>query len=111
MQQREFEEGLVNCYRKYLENCENEIRAQSVIGAVAVRCLCELLKEKSYFNFSINIIEVVVKTLGRRNFDEVDQLGAYANRRADQDDRRLKYVSTHCLASSRLILPVKRHWK
>lgn len=77
MQQREFEEGLVNCYRKYLENCENEIRAQSVIGPVALRCLCELLKEKSYFNFSVNIIEVVVKTLGRRNFDEVTPNSAW----------------------------------
>lgn len=71
MQQREFEEGLVGNYRKFLENCENEIRVNSLLSPVALRCLCELLKEKSHFNFSVNIIEVIVKTLGRRTFDEV----------------------------------------
>lgn len=41
---------------------------------MALKCLCELLKDKSYFNFAINIMEVIVKTLGRRDFDSVSPL-------------------------------------
>lgn len=29
LQQREFEEGLVNCYRRYLETCEAEVKGES----------------------------------------------------------------------------------
>lgn len=28
LQQREFEEGLVNCYRRYLETCEAEVKGE-----------------------------------------------------------------------------------
>lgn len=28
LQQREYEEGLVNCYRRYLETCEAEIKGK-----------------------------------------------------------------------------------
>lgn len=71
IQQREYEEGLVNCYRRFLETCEEEVKTSSLLAPVALKCLCELLKEKSYFNFSVNIMEVIVKTLGRREFDSV----------------------------------------
>ena len=71
LQQREYEEGLVGSYRQFLETCEYEIKSEGPLASVALKCLCELLKEKSYFNFAINIMEVVVKTLGRRDFDSV----------------------------------------
>lgn len=78
LQQREYEEGLVSAYRQYLETCETAIRTEGPLASVALKCLCELLKEKSYFNFAINIMEVVVKTLGRRDFDSVRSYPTYA---------------------------------
>lgn len=98
LQQREFEEGLVSCYRRYLETCEAEVKGTSIlwpdhhrdpnadcnsgllsaanspVAPIALKCMCELLKEKSQFNFATNILEVLVKTLGRRKFDSVSAI-------------------------------------
>lgn len=80
IQQREYEEALVGAYRKFLELCEGEInynysekagrekegKTASPLAPVATKVLCELMKQKAYFNYSSNIIEVLVKYLGRQ---------------------------------------------
>jgi nucleolar complex protein 3 len=39
----------------------------------AIHCLCELVKEKPDFNFAINIMDVVVKRVGRKGWDDGHQ--------------------------------------
>ncbi|EGG08274.1 uncharacterized protein MELLADRAFT_62080 [Melampsora larici-populina 98AG31] len=68
--QREWEDGLVSNYKKFLEICENEVISAGVLGSVGLKCLCKLLAEKTHFNFSQNIMEVVVRKLGRKEWDE-----------------------------------------
>ncbi|KAH9821804.1 CBF/Mak21 family-domain-containing protein [Melampsora americana] len=68
--QREWEDGLVSSYKKFLEICENEVISAGVLGSVGLKCLCKLLSEKTHFNFSQNIMEVVVRKLGRKEWDE-----------------------------------------
>lgn len=68
--QREWEDGLVSSYKKFLEICENEVISAGVLGSVGLKCLCKLLAEKTHFNFSQNIMEVVVRKLGRKEWDE-----------------------------------------
>ncbi|KAK4055895.1 hypothetical protein OIO90_003152 [Microbotryomycetes sp. JL221] len=71
--QREWEEGLVTTYKRYLELCEAEVEQDSALASAAIHCLCTLVKEKSEFNFAVNIMDVVVKRLGRKGWDEVHQ--------------------------------------
>lgn len=55
----------------------------SPLAPAAVHCLCTLVKEKPEFNFAVNIMDVVVKRMGRKGWDE---------------------VSTHSIAHSKLVL-------
>ncbi|KAG0143847.1 hypothetical protein CROQUDRAFT_48234 [Cronartium quercuum f. sp. fusiforme G11] len=68
--QREWEDGLVSVYKRFLEICEKEVVSAGVLAAVGLKCLCKLLSEKTYFNFSQNIMEVIVRKLGRKEWDE-----------------------------------------
>jgi len=75
---REFEEALMNNYKRYLQILEEVVqgclklkkkqrherssipRPVYQLGFVAVRCLCSLLQTVSHFNFRNNIIHVLV---------------------------------------------------
>lgn len=57
--------------KRRLQLIVNLLIANSPAAPVALKCMCELLKEKSQFNFATNILEVLVKTLGRRKFNNV----------------------------------------
>ncbi|BGP56609.1 hypothetical protein JCM8202_000205 [Rhodotorula sphaerocarpa] len=72
--QREWENGLVATYKKFLEICESEIKENSAIAPAAVHCLCSLIREKPEFNFAVNIMDVLVKRLGKKGWDEGHQL-------------------------------------
>lgn len=69
--QREWEDGLVGVYKRFLEMCESEIKEDSPLAPAACHCLCQLVQEKPDFNFAINIMDVVVKRVGRKGWDEV----------------------------------------
>lgn len=56
------------------ERCEGK----SSLIPVALKCLCELLAQKSQFNFSVDIMDVVCKHVGRPDWDEV--CAAYESR-------------------------------
>ncbi|KAM0786443.1 hypothetical protein ACM66B_001906 [Microbotryomycetes sp. NB124-2] len=72
--QREWEEGLVASYKRFLELCEAEVEDDSPLAPAAIHCLCTLVKEKPEFNFAVNIMDVIVKRLGRKGWDEVHQM-------------------------------------
>lgn len=71
--QREWEEGLVSTYRRFLELCEKEVVNNTVLSACCLNALCELLKSKTHFNFSQNIMQIVVRKLGQKEWDELSQ--------------------------------------
>ncbi|ORY65638.1 CBF/Mak21 family-domain-containing protein [Leucosporidium creatinivorum] len=71
--QREWEDGLVGVYKRFLEMCETEVNEDSALGPAALHCLCTLVKEKPDFNFAVNIMDVVVKRLGRKGWDDGHQ--------------------------------------
>ncbi|GAA5883354.1 hypothetical protein JCM3774_002033 [Rhodotorula dairenensis] len=72
--QREWENGLVSTYKKFLEICAAEIKENSAIAPAAVHCLCSLVREKPDFNFAVNSMDVIVKRLGRKGWDDSHQL-------------------------------------
>ncbi|GAA5961792.1 hypothetical protein JCM8115_001421 [Rhodotorula mucilaginosa] len=72
--QREWENGLVSTYKKFLEICAAEVKENSALAPAAVHCLCSLIREKPDFNFAVNIMDVIVKRLGRKGWDESHQL-------------------------------------
>ncbi|GAA5990059.1 hypothetical protein JCM10908_005802 [Rhodotorula pacifica] len=72
--QREWENGLVATYKKFLEICAAEVKDNSAIAPAAVHCLCTLVREKPDFNFAVNIMDVLVKRLGRKGWDDSHQL-------------------------------------
>lgn len=71
--QREWEDGLVSSYKRFLEICEKEVVTGGVLAAVGLKCLCRLLTEKTHFNFAHNIMDVVVRKLGRKEWDPQSQ--------------------------------------
>lgn len=77
-------------YKKFLETCENEVtgaclsslhfagastdrlRAEDTpLASAALHCLCQLVREKPDFNFAVNIMDVIVKRVGRKGWDDV----------------------------------------
>ncbi|PLW14225.1 hypothetical protein PCASD_19774 [Puccinia coronata f. sp. avenae] len=67
--QREWEEGLVSIYRRYLEICEKEVVKNTPLSASCLNSLCTLLQSKTHFNFSHNIMSIIVRKLGQREWD------------------------------------------
>ncbi|BGP17771.1 hypothetical protein JCM10213v2_005813 [Rhodosporidiobolus nylandii] len=69
--QREWENGLVATYKRFLELCEAE---NSPIAQAALHSLCTLVREKPDFNFAVNIMDTIVKRLGRKGWDDGHQM-------------------------------------
>ncbi|GAA5866397.1 hypothetical protein JCM8547_000765 [Rhodosporidiobolus lusitaniae] len=72
--QREWENGLVATYKRFLELCEAEVSENSPIASASLHCLCTLAREKPDFNFAVNIMDTVVKRLGRKGWDDGHQM-------------------------------------
>jgi nucleolar complex protein 3 len=83
---REGEKGLVRTYKAYLKTLETEIRSElwrrpawndtdvtekSPLSTLSIKCYCDLLSSIPHFNFSENIMGVLVGKIGRRSWDEV----------------------------------------
>lgn len=47
---------------------------ESPLAPAALHCLCSLVQEKPDFNLAINIMDVVVKRVGRKGWDDVSSL-------------------------------------
>ncbi|GAA5986135.1 hypothetical protein JCM5350_004444 [Sporobolomyces pararoseus] len=72
--QREWEDGLVATYKKFLEVCENEVTEDTPLAPAALHSLCTLVKEKPDFNFGVNIMDIIVKRVGRKGWDDGHQM-------------------------------------
>ncbi|GAA5929897.1 hypothetical protein JCM1841_001253 [Sporobolomyces salmonicolor] len=72
--QREWEDGLVGTYKRFLEVCEAEVSEETPLAPAALHCLCSLVKEKPDFNFAVNIMDIIVKRLGRKGWDDGHQM-------------------------------------
>ncbi|GAA6032111.1 hypothetical protein JCM8097_007078 [Rhodosporidiobolus ruineniae] len=72
--QREWENGLVATYKRFLELCEAEVAENTSIASASLHCLCTLVREKPDFNFAVNIMDTIVKRLGRKGWDEGHQI-------------------------------------
>lgn len=71
---REGEKMLVRNYKAYLKSLEGEIKKKTPLQSVALRCMCELLAAIPHFNYSENIMGVVVGRIGRRSWDDDSEL-------------------------------------
>jgi nucleolar complex protein 3 len=72
--QRDYENGLVAAYKRYLELCEAEVDQSTPLKSVGLKCLCDLVRDKSGFNFSINIMDVIARQVSRAEWDEASVL-------------------------------------
>ncbi|KAL7418527.1 hypothetical protein Q5752_006985 [Cryptotrichosporon argae] len=66
---REGEKALVRSYRGYLKTLEAEVKGKTALASLALRCLADLLSSHPHFNFSENIMAVLVSRVGRRSWD------------------------------------------
>ncbi|WWC91753.1 uncharacterized protein L201_006700 [Kwoniella dendrophila CBS 6074] len=71
---REGEKLLVKSYKGYLKMLEQEIKRRSPLASLSLRCMCELLVGVTHFNFSENIMGVLVGKLGRKGWDSDSDL-------------------------------------
>jgi nucleolar complex protein 3 len=83
--QREGEKLLIKSYKGYLKILEGEIKGEfggctkevvliigrTALATLSLRCMSELLSSVPHFNFSENIMGVLVGRIGRRSWDEV----------------------------------------
>ncbi|WVW86217.1 hypothetical protein I302_108259 [Kwoniella bestiolae CBS 10118] len=71
---REGEKMLVRNYKSYLKMLETEIKRRSPLASLSLKCMCELLVAVTHFNFSENIMGVLVGKLGRKGWDSDSDL-------------------------------------
>ncbi|KAK4685523.1 nucleolar complex protein 3, partial [Tremellales sp. Uapishka_1] len=66
---REGEKLLVKSYKGYLKAMETEIKKHTALASLSLKCMSDLLSSVPHFNFSENIMGVLVARLGRRTWD------------------------------------------
>ncbi|WVQ84650.1 hypothetical protein IAT38_006805 [Cryptococcus sp. DSM 104549] len=71
---REGEKMLVRSYKGYLKMLEQEIKGRSNLASLSLKCMADLLTSVTHFNFSENIMGVLVGRLGRRSWDSDSDL-------------------------------------
>ncbi|KAL1412366.1 hypothetical protein Q8F55_000110 [Vanrija albida] len=71
---REGEKLLVRNYKTFLKSLEAEVKGKSPLGSVSLKCMSELLVTAPHFNFSENIMGVLVGRIGRRSWDDDSEL-------------------------------------
>ncbi|KAK0545722.1 hypothetical protein OC846_003008 [Tilletia horrida] len=62
---RDWEEGLLKCYRDFLELCEQAIKARTELSSTALRALTHLLTRATHFNYRQNLLRLVIARLSR----------------------------------------------
>jgi nucleolar complex protein 3 len=85
---RDWEQGLVSVYQKYLRLLEAEFKGMHSLSGihgsvdtilsgkgdfadVAMHCMCTLLTEITHFNFRVNLMTCIVSRLSKRSWDKV----------------------------------------
>ncbi|KAH8914426.1 NOC3p-domain-containing protein [Atractiella rhizophila] len=72
--QRDWEDGLLKIYRNFIAMCEKEIKEKTKLEGASIKCLCDLMKEKTYFNFSQEVMEVLTKRISSRHWDQSSEI-------------------------------------
>ncbi len=67
---RDFEQGIVNAYREYLELCEKIVKGRKELSPIALKALTTMLLRAPHFNYRTNIIRTLVARLSRSSWDE-----------------------------------------
>lgn len=83
---REGEKMLVRSYKGYLKMLEGEVRRRTPLASLCLRCMCDLLSLVPHFNFSENIMGILVGRLGRRSWDGESDLVQETFNRVFRDD-------------------------
>ncbi|WVQ74215.1 hypothetical protein IAR50_003809 [Cryptococcus sp. DSM 104548] len=66
---REGEKMLVRSYKGYLKQLEAEVKGKTNLATICLRCLSDLAVSITHFNFSENIMGVLVGRLARKSWD------------------------------------------
>lgn len=75
---REWEQGLVNVYRNYLELCERVSRKESALFSVSLKAMCILAVKATHFNYRTNLIRSLVSCLSRKEWDSASDEASHA---------------------------------
>ncbi|KDN46775.1 hypothetical protein K437DRAFT_256045 [Tilletiaria anomala UBC 951] len=62
---REFEQGIIEVYRAFLEACERLIKSKHELSSIALKAMTMLLLRAPHFNYRTNIIRTIVSRLSR----------------------------------------------
>ncbi|OCF44668.1 nucleolar complex protein 3 [Kwoniella heveanensis CBS 569] len=106
---REGEKMLVRSYKGYLKMLETEIKRRSPLASLSLRCMCELLVSVTHFNFSENIMGVLVGKLGRKGWDGDCDLVLESFIKVFKDDLTGVYTQTLVRLIARMIK--ERHFQ
>ncbi|PWN38937.1 NOC3p-domain-containing protein [Ceraceosorus guamensis] len=75
---REFEQGLVDVYRQYLETCDKVINARIALSELALQAMCVLLTRTTHFNYRTNLVRALVSQLSRHGWSKSSEISALA---------------------------------
>ncbi|WVR00141.1 hypothetical protein IAU59_007283 [Kwoniella sp. CBS 9459] len=106
---REGEKMLVRSYKGYLKMLESEIKRRSPLASLSLRCMCELLVAVTHFNFTENIMGVLVGKLGRKGWDNDSDLVLESFIKVFKDDLTGLYTQTLVRLIARMIK--ERHFQ
>ncbi|KAL0269355.1 UNVERIFIED_CONTAM: hypothetical protein PYX00_007118 [Menopon gallinae] len=98
---RDYESGLLNYYKSYLQKIESLMvklkrkmgqkfvveEAELNLAIMALKCLCDLLVAYPYFNFAKNIVQLIVPHLNHR-LEKVRDIVSNAVREVFKTDKR-----------------------
>lgn len=70
---REWEQGIVNIYRDYLEMCERISRKEDTLFSVTIKAICTLAVKVTHFNYRTNLLRSLVSCLSRKRWDTASQ--------------------------------------
>lgn len=70
---REWEQGIVNVYRDYLEMCERISRKEDTLFNVTMKAMCTLAVKVTHFNYRTNLLRSLVSCLSRKRWDLASQ--------------------------------------
>lgn len=71
---REWEQGLVSVYQTYLRSLQTELKNKTPFADLALKSMCTLLKEATHFNFRSNIINAIVSTLSKKQWNNRSEM-------------------------------------
>ncbi|KAI8914260.1 nucleolar complex-associated protein-domain-containing protein [Gorgonomyces haynaldii] len=87
---RNFEDGLLSNYQQYLQKLEELSRAktQPILADLSVKCMADLLKSATHFNFRLNLITAIVSKMVSKKSVQICELCADALKYVFENDQQ-----------------------